>query len=113
MGRSVMQEAVTLEEAAASSYWTEAEARVVLEAYEASGLSQAEFARRHGLSVLAAGVRSRGGTWGPLGPLPRHSLPHAMHRVDLASLNGSAPTEIYKGRLICMCPFVNTSSFFD
>lgn len=51
MGRSAKQEAVTLEEAAASSYWTEAEARVVLEAYEASGLSQAEFAHRHGLKA--------------------------------------------------------------
>ncbi|KFA87823.1 hypothetical protein Q664_45250 [Archangium violaceum Cb vi76] len=38
-----------LARAAASNYWTEAEAQAVLEACEASGLSVAEFARRHGL----------------------------------------------------------------
>ncbi|AKJ00379.1 Hypothetical protein AA314_02005 [Archangium gephyra] len=38
-----------LERAAASNYWTEAEAQAVLETYEASGLSVAEFACRHRL----------------------------------------------------------------
>jgi hypothetical protein len=55
MGRSVMQEAVTLEEEAASSYWTEAEARVVLEAYEASGLYP-----------LGEAVRTEGALYGTL-----------------------------------------------
>jgi transposase-like protein len=39
----------TLARASANNYWTEAEAQAMLEAYEASGLSVAEFARRHGL----------------------------------------------------------------
>jgi hypothetical protein len=46
-----------LSAALASRYWTEREARVVVEAQRASGLSEAEFARRHGLS------RNRLGFW--------------------------------------------------
>ncbi|HEX5752318.1 MAG TPA: transposase [Archangium sp.] len=49
MGRNTEKVDATLARAAASNYWTEAEAQAVLEAYEASGLSVAEFARRHGL----------------------------------------------------------------
>jgi transposase-like protein len=49
MGRNTERVDATLARAAASNYWTEAEAQAVLEAYEASGLSVAEFARRHGL----------------------------------------------------------------
>jgi transposase-like protein len=49
MGRNTERVDATLERAAASNYWTEAEAQAVLEAWEASGLSVAEFARRHGL----------------------------------------------------------------
>lgn len=49
MGRHTETADAVLAKAAASSYWTEAEAQMVLEAYEASGLSVAEFARRHGL----------------------------------------------------------------
>ena len=49
MGRNTGRVDATLARAAASNYWTEAEAQAVLEAYEASGLSVAEFARRHGL----------------------------------------------------------------
>jgi transposase-like protein len=49
MGRNTAEVEATLARAAASSYWSESEARAVLEAYEASGLSVAEFARRHGL----------------------------------------------------------------
>jgi transposase len=49
MGRNTEEVDATLARAAASNYWTEAEAQTVLEAYEASGLSVAEFARRHGL----------------------------------------------------------------
>ena len=49
MGRNTEKVGATLARAAASNYWTEAEAQAVLEACEASGLSVAEFARRHGL----------------------------------------------------------------
>lgn len=49
MGRNTEKVDATLARAAASNYWTEAEAQAVLEAYEVSGLSVAEFARRHGL----------------------------------------------------------------
>ena len=49
MGRNTERVDATLARAAASNYWTEAEAQAVLEACEASGLSVAEFARRHGL----------------------------------------------------------------
>jgi hypothetical protein len=49
MGHNTQAESAALARAAASSYWTEAEARGVLEAQEASGLSLGEFARRHGL----------------------------------------------------------------
>ncbi|WP_257460869.1 IS66 family insertion sequence element accessory protein TnpA [Archangium lipolyticum] len=49
MGRDTERVDATLEKAAASNYWSEAEAQVVLKAQEASGLSVAEFARRHGL----------------------------------------------------------------
>ncbi|WP_052519005.1 IS66 family insertion sequence element accessory protein TnpA [Archangium violaceum] len=49
MGRDTERVDARLAKAAASNYWTEAEAQVVLETCEASGLSVAEFARRHGL----------------------------------------------------------------
>jgi transposase len=49
MGRNAETADAAVARAAASSYWTEGEAQAVLEAYEASGLSVAEFARRHGL----------------------------------------------------------------
>ncbi|QRK10889.1 transposase [Archangium violaceum] len=49
MGRNAEEVGAPLARAAASSYWSESEARAVLEAYEESGLSVAEFARRHGL----------------------------------------------------------------
>jgi transposase-like protein len=49
MGRNRETADAALARAAASSYWTEGEAQAVLEAYEASGLSVAEFSRRHGL----------------------------------------------------------------
>ncbi|QRN99906.1 transposase [Archangium violaceum] len=49
MGRNTAEVEATLARAAASSYWSESEARAVLEAYETSGLSVAEFARRYGL----------------------------------------------------------------
>ena len=49
MGRNTERVDATLGRAAASNYWSEAEAQAVLEAWEASGLSVAEFARRHGL----------------------------------------------------------------
>lgn len=49
MGGNTEKVDAALARAAASNYWTEAEAQAVLEAYEASGLSVAEFARRHGL----------------------------------------------------------------
>jgi transposase-like protein len=49
MGRNTETADAVLARAAASNYWTEGEAQTVLEAYEASGLSVAEFARRHGL----------------------------------------------------------------
>jgi transposase-like protein len=49
MGRNTERVDATLARAGASNYWTETEAQAVLEAYEASGLSVAEFARRHGL----------------------------------------------------------------
>lgn len=51
MGRNTERADATLARAAASNYWTEAEAQAVLEAYEASGLSVAEFARRQGLGA--------------------------------------------------------------
>lgn len=51
MGRNTERADATLARAATSNYWTEAEAQAVLEAYEASGLSVAEFARRHGLGA--------------------------------------------------------------
>lgn len=51
MGRNTERVDATLARAAASSYWSEAEAQAVLEACEASGLSVAEFARRHGLGA--------------------------------------------------------------
>lgn len=50
MGRNTEKVDATLARATASNYWTEAEAQTVLEAYEVSGLSVAEFARRHGLT---------------------------------------------------------------
>lgn len=49
MGRNTEAVDAALARATASSYWSETEAQAVLEAYEASGLSVAEFARRHGL----------------------------------------------------------------
>jgi len=49
MGRNTERVDATLARAAASNYWSEAEGQAVLEAWEASGLSVAEFARRHGL----------------------------------------------------------------
>ena len=49
MGRNTETADAALKRAAASNYWTEGEAQAVLEEYEASGLSVAEFARRHGL----------------------------------------------------------------
>ena len=51
MGRNTAEVDAKLKRAAASNYWSEAEAQAVLEAYEASGLSVAEFARRHGLGA--------------------------------------------------------------
>ena len=48
MGRNTAEVDAKLARAAASNYWAEGEAQAVLEAYEASGLSVAEFARRHG-----------------------------------------------------------------
>ncbi|QRN96995.1 transposase [Archangium violaceum] len=51
MGRNTTEMDAKLARAAASNYWTEAEAQAVLEACEASGLSVAEFARRHGLGA--------------------------------------------------------------
>ena len=50
MRRNTEHEAAALERAAASSYWTEAEARVVLQAQESSGQSLTQFARQHGLT---------------------------------------------------------------
>jgi DNA-binding transcriptional regulator YiaG len=49
MGRNTQRVDATLAKAAASNYWSQAEAQVVLKAHEASGLSVAEFARRNGL----------------------------------------------------------------
>jgi transposase-like protein len=49
MGRNTAEVDTTLARAAASSYWSESEAQEVLEAYEESGLTVAEFARLHGL----------------------------------------------------------------
>ncbi len=51
MGRNTAEVDEKLARAAASNYWTQAEAQAVLEACEASGLSVAEFARRHGLGA--------------------------------------------------------------
>ncbi len=51
MGRNTAEVDEKLARVEASNYWTEAEAQEVLEAYEASGLSVAEFARRHGLGA--------------------------------------------------------------
>ena len=41
----------TIGRIAARSYWREADARVVVEAWRRSGLSVAAFARRHGLTA--------------------------------------------------------------
>jgi transposase-like protein len=49
MGRNTAEVDATLARAAASSYWSESEAQAVLEAYEESGLTVAEFARLNGL----------------------------------------------------------------
>ena len=107
MGRNTGRVDATLERAAASNYWTEAEAQAVLEAYEASGLSVAEFARRHGLGPqrLRWWKKRRAEQKGPaLSFVPVHVTPPPSPEAQRAAGGASMEVMLARGRRIRVEP---------
>ena len=68
-------------------YWREVEARVVVEAWRASGESLAGFARRHGLGAPRIAWWARRVDGGPPAPV-------RFHPVRLANLDGGSGAAI-------------------
>jgi transposase-like protein len=109
MERNMEAVEAALKRAAASSYWTEAEAQAVLEAYEKSGLSMAEFARRHGLGPqrLRWWKKRRAEEAGPAPSFVRvHVAEPPSRRAREAPTPGLASMEVVlaKGRRIRVEP---------
>ena len=106
MGRDTERVEATLARAAASNYWMQAEAQAVLEAYEASGLSVAEFARRHGLGPqrLRWWKKRRAEEAGPaLSFIPVHVAPPSPE-VQRAEGTASMDVLLARGRRIRVEP---------
>jgi transposase-like protein len=107
MGRNTETADAVLARAAASNYWTEGEAQTVLEAYEASGLSVAEFARRHGLTPqrLRWWKKRRAEQKGPvLSFVPVHVTPPPSPEVQRAAGGASMEVVLARGRRIRVEP---------
>ena len=107
MGRNTETADAVLARAAASNYWTEGEAQRVLEAYEASGLSVAEFARRHGLGPqrLRWWKKRRAEQKGPaLSFVPVHVTPPPLPETQRAAGGASMEVVLARGRRIRVEP---------
>lgn len=107
MGRNTETADAVLARAAASSYWSEAEAQAVLEAYEASGLSVAEFARRHGLGAqrLRWWKKRRAEQEGPeLSFVPVHVAAPQSRAARKAEEGASMEVVLARGRRIRVEP---------
>ncbi len=107
MGRNTTEMDAKLARAAASNYWTEAEAQEVLEACEASGLSVAEFARRHGLGAqrLRWWKKRRAEETGPsLSFVPVHAAAPASPEAQRAAGTASMEVVLTRGRRIRVEP---------
>jgi transposase len=107
MGRNTETADAVLARAAASSYWTEGEAQAVVEAYEASGLSVAEFARRHGLGPQRLrwwkkrGAKGAGST---LSFVPVHVAAPPSPEAQRAAGGASMEVVLARGRCIRVEP---------
>lgn len=107
MGRNTETADAVLAKAAASNYWTEGEAQAVLEAYEASGLSVAEFARRHGLGPqrLRWWKKRRAEEVGPaLSFVPVHVAAAPSPETQRAAGGASMEVVLARGRRIRVEP---------
>jgi len=107
MGRNTEEVDATLARAAASNYWTEVEAQAVLEAYEVSGLSVAEFARRYGLRPqrLRWWKKRRAEEDGPpLSFVPVHVAAPPTREVQQAAGAASMEVLLTRGRRIRVEP---------
>jgi hypothetical protein len=97
MGRSIQER---LTEVAKRSYWHRDDARLVVAAWRASGLSQAEFASRYDLGLRRISRWAARLAGGETDGAQRRTAPLVFHpvrlarRVERAAEGGMAPIEI-------------------